>query len=444
MTKIRNILVAACMLLLTLFLTACDESSQVVSMGEVKVATSETPAPRWTIEHPYEDGNNYLFVVQSTEKISQEKAKLKAEKIAYQKISEFLGVKGVSSYVLHRTETSTQFVDEATLQSVEASMQRVHFIKTYWEKYRVADQTLSATPYRYEYYVLAAYPKSELIRLEKESLDYLTEAKRLFDEAKDISKKDSLASFQKAKNAKEYLKRIIITNVEFEGLNRINLASRIDSFLADYKGKKLKIHEAPELGYIKVITKKYLNVQIDGIPKGEVSPGEPYNFPVEPGKHSLTFIKKGYETLQENVEVLAGEKAIIRRPILEKKHIEAVKLESSEKFGHIKIITIPDETIVFIDGIEKEPKRLERSLYENIPFGRHEFVIKKHLYHDYAITYELNQSGITPLAEAPIELNPNFGTAIINSDPSGARIYVDGNPEGKTPKTIKIKSGERT
>jgi len=66
------------------------------------------------------------------------------------------------------------------------------------------------------------------------------------------------------------------------------------------------------------------------------------------------------------------------------------------------------------------------------------------LYHDYAITYELNQSGITPLAEAPIELNPNFGTAIINSDPSGARIYVDGNPEGKTPKTIKIKSGERT
>ncbi len=101
--------------------------------------------------------------------------------------------------------------------------------------------------------------------------------------------------------------------------------------------------------------------------------------------------------------------------------------ELTPRFGYYAVNTIPRGAEVQLNGRTIGTSPLART---EISSGEHELRIRMPLYHDHTETFIIEDGDDKNFN---IELKEAFGQLFINSEPSGADVYVDGRRVGVTP-----------
>ena len=88
----------------------------------------------------------------------------------------------------------------------------------------------------------------------------------------------------------------------------------------------------------------------------------------------------------------------------------------------------PEGASVYIDD---KPTGMTTPCQKSLPMGAHTLTLKKEMYESLTETFIIKQGQTKKITKT---LVPNFGTLLINTEPSGAEVYIDGKPtETKTP-----------
>jgi hypothetical protein len=107
--------------------------------------------------------------------------------------------------------------------------------------------------------------------------------------------------------------------------------------------------------------------------------------------------------------------------------VDLPKIDMKPRFGHWEVSSTPTGAEVLLDGRAIGTTPLERS---RISSGQHTLIVRKDLYNDYEEQF-LIQDGDEKQVTA--NLSPAFGELVINSEPSGAKVFLDGKEVGTTP-----------
>ncbi len=148
---------------------------------------------------------------------------------------------------------------------------------------------------------------------------------------------------------------------------------------------------------------------------GQMVGQTPYVNELLPGQYNLTLQKKFYH---ENSTIFTLE---------EEQSLTVPTIDLNPKFAYIAIETTPAKANIYLDN-----KRLGNSPIgrQQVESGNHTIRIEKDLYHTQEYTISLEDGDDETLT---YDLQPAFGTLVINSDPTGADVYIDGNKAGTTP-----------
>ena len=137
---------------------------------------------------------------------------------------------------------------------------------------------------------------------------------------------------------------------------------------------------------------------------------------IPPGRYLLKIVKEGFKDHVETVEVISGEQRIV-----------TASLEKEVREGNLVVLTEPAGAMVYING-----KFAGASPYEsgNLRSGPYKVrIIMK--------GYDVWERGVTIEAGKKIEvlaqLRVKEGELKVESEPSGARVYLDGKEMGETP-----------
>jgi len=173
----------------------------------------------------------------------------------------------------------------------------------------------------------------------------------------------------------------------------------------------------------------------DGTPSGIIpvpSSGR-LKMQLSPGSHSFNFSRQGKQDWNTEVVVRAGE---TKEVAVDFKSGQSQIAEASG-YGILVIRSEPSGATVLIDGVERGATTYQA---KQIAAGTHTVEIQKPLYKPYLET-------ITVASDDILEVNPtleaDFGRLSINSNPSGAMVYIDGQQKGLTPYEVeRFQSGE--
>lgn len=100
--------------------------------------------------------------------------------------------------------------------------------------------------------------------------------------------------------------------------------------------------------------------------------------------------------------------------------------------GTITISSAPSGASIYLDG---SYKGTAPTVLNNIPVGSHTVKLTKSGYNDISRTVTV-LSGRTVYVSETLDVQKDKGSISVSSNPSGASIYLDGSPKGKTPKDI--------
>jgi len=138
----------------------------------------------------------------------------------------------------------------------------------------------------------------------------------------------------------------------------------------------------------------------------------PLTLKLKPGKHSLILRGEGFEPVTDTLTISKNDTTLV--------------YELQPITSQITIKSIPDSAMVWIDGVEKGQTPLEMKL----GYGTYQLKITHAGYQDIEAVYEASHSGDTLLQ---YQLEPLKGKLIINSEPSGAKVYLNQEEKGTTP-----------
>ena len=143
------------------------------------------------------------------------------------------------------------------------------------------------------------------------------------------------------------------------------------------------------------------------------------------GNYNLSIRKNLYYTHNTSFTIEEGET----------KELPTIKL--MPKFGYYSITTTPNKAKVFLDGILLGTSPLERTKIES---GDHIFKAEYDLYH-------VEEKEMTFIdgddKDISFDLKQNFGELVIDSEPSGAMVYLNNQKVGMTPfSNTKLQSGK--
>ena len=142
----------------------------------------------------------------------------------------------------------------------------------------------------------------------------------------------------------------------------------------------------------------------------------PYtNSMIPSGKYEITVSKDRYKTVTQTIEVVDGDSKI-------------VEIVMSLDVANITLIA-DQYTEVYVDGEFKTEGTWNGELYS----GNHEITYKKQRHHD-AKQIIIVEGGVPKKYE--LNLEPICGVIIVDTEPSGASVYIDGKKYGVTPITI--------
>lgn len=146
--------------------------------------------------------------------------------------------------------------------------------------------------------------------------------------------------------------------------------------------------------------------------------------PLEEGSYIVECRKPGHTTSQKTIVINStGEERVIDLPA------------PDPILGALSIQSSPTGAEVWMDGklMGQTPLRLSRVLV-----GEHQFVIRKKDYKDETLIAVVEEGQDRPIN---VKLGTLF-TAHLSSLPEGAVLYLDDKPQGKTPLTMEITSGD--
>ncbi|MCF8303198.1 MAG: PEGA domain-containing protein [Bacteroidales bacterium] len=178
------------------------------------------------------------------------------------------------------------------------------------------------------------------------------------------------------------------------------------------------------------------NVSQVYISRGGVAPvqstGTVAEFQLPKGNYSFTYSKEGYSEVNRNITV-------------EEERVIDIRLQEGQEQTTMKlpgIITITSEP-AGADVLLNNQKVGVTPYTDQIIAGVYDLTLKKNLYHTYSATFSLAEGDTKELPR--IKLTPRFGYIAVNSEPSGAEIFLDGKSLGTAPiPRQKIESGNHT
>ncbi|MGR3174615.1 MAG: PEGA domain-containing protein [Candidatus Scalindua sp.] len=147
---------------------------------------------------------------------------------------------------------------------------------------------------------------------------------------------------------------------------------------------------------------------------------------VDPGSHEVEVRKDGYDVWSKSVEVESDKK-------------KTLTLELQINTGSISVKSEPAKARIFLDG--KEVGITPDTLWSVTP-GKHEVEIRKDRYEVWRESVDVKVGEENTLTSV---LQVKTGSIMIDSEPSIAKIYLDGKEVGITPETITdLKPGKHT
>ena len=147
----------------------------------------------------------------------------------------------------------------------------------------------------------------------------------------------------------------------------------------------------------------------------------PYTYQGVPqGSHEITITLDGYLPYSTTISVASGAESVISA---------ALSQENAKSTGSLSVSSDPTGATVTLDGTQAKKTPYT---YTNLQPGTYLVEIKKDGYTSYTKTTSVT-SGIE--SEISASLNPvkNTGSLTVNSDPSGASIYLNGIYRGISP-----------
>ena len=138
---------------------------------------------------------------------------------------------------------------------------------------------------------------------------------------------------------------------------------------------------------------------------------------IAPGSHEVEVRMDGYDVWSKSVEIEANKK-------------KNLTLELQTNTGSISINSEPSNARIFLDG--KEAGTTPDTLRSIIP-GMHEVEVRKDRYEVWRESIDVKVGEENALTSV---LQMKSGSIMIDSEPSDAKIYLDGKEAGTTPETI--------
>lgn len=180
-------------------------------------------------------------------------------------------------------------------------------------------------------------------------------------------------------------------------------------------------------GWIKLFGNGDETLKIDGSPV-DFTPNKLIE--VMSGQHKIVMEKPLHKPFERSIEIHDSKELVIA-PVFEANYSE---LEFR--------VETPSE--IWVDG--KKVATSDRWTGK-LEYGQHTIECKKESHRTTRKIFEASPLTSPPLyTGGPIMLDspqPIYGTIIVTSTPSGSEVYVDGNPAGTTPATVKALIGQR-
>jgi hypothetical protein len=151
---------------------------------------------------------------------------------------------------------------------------------------------------------------------------------------------------------------------------------------------------------------------------------------IPPGKHRVLITKAGYEDHEEWVVVSNRQLTTLSTVLTPLTHSIT---------GALVITSDPPGASVFLDDQFKGTTETGRPLeLTGISPGNHTLYVSMRNYEDYSTTVHVTDGETVPISArlAPSPMPQDCGKLILNTDPSGAEIYLDGTFVGVSPATI--------
>ncbi|WP_052291833.1 PEGA domain-containing protein [Thermococcus gammatolerans] len=158
-----------------------------------------------------------------------------------------------------------------------------------------------------------------------------------------------------------------------------------------------------------------VEIYVNGTYRGET----PVTLKLSPGTYTVKFIKDEYENYTMSVTLSAGE-------------AKNISVTLNLAYGYLSIESSPSKAEVYVDDnyIGKTPIDQYK-----LSTGVHEVKVEKSNYNSLTKMVTLNSSEKTKLN---VILTPLPAHLMVNSNPSGAVVYINGTYKGKTPLTSEL------
>lgn len=156
---------------------------------------------------------------------------------------------------------------------------------------------------------------------------------------------------------------------------------------------------------------------------------------IKAGDHTFVLKLSGYEDLTGTMTVLSGSTIQIYRTLT----------QITPGTGSLNITSTPMGAEVWVDGKDTTLTTSGATVIDSIPPGTHSLTLTMDGFQDKTVTFIITAGQTTSLNEALVPLT-NIGILDIDSEPSGARIYVnDKDTQYTTPATItNLSAGDYT
>ncbi|ASJ02845.1 hypothetical protein A3L09_06020 [Thermococcus profundus] len=146
---------------------------------------------------------------------------------------------------------------------------------------------------------------------------------------------------------------------------------------------------------------------------------------LSPGNYTIRIVKGGYEEYSSTVTVVRGQT----------KSLLAVLKPLPP--AYLKVTSVPNGTSVYVD----ESLKGSTPLWLELTPGNHTIKLVRDGYQDYEANVTLVSGKVT---EIKAVLIPKPAVLFVNSTPTGAAVYVDGEYAGETPLALELPSGNHT
>lgn len=180
--------------------------------------------------------------------------------------------------------------------------------------------------------------------------------------------------------------------------------------------KDLNISLIPSYGELNISTDPEADIFIDSRKKGFGS----YSCRLLPGVYTIKAEKEKHHDDRQSIEITVGD-------------VKNISLNPQPKYGTLDIASTPWDAEITIDGKSygKTPKTID------LLIGQYKLIIKKKEFVPYSQSITINEE-----ETKAINIELSSGKEItINSNPQGAKLYIDNVYQGETPITNKFSLG---